>query len=73
MRVWRDTIWSWGHKQRGYGGRGQEQWNVIRLTFWVHTFVTIGPILTILVPMESPQRAQLIGTKFVENGPILTK
>ena len=39
----------------------------------VHDVVQIGPILTNLVPYESPERGLTIGTKFVKIGPICTK
>ena len=42
-------------------------------TSWYHTFVNIGPILTILVPIKSPWSWLLIGTNFVKIGSMLTK
>ena len=61
------------------GGKIYRFWLRPRLvTFWVptcwyHNFVTTGPILTILVPLESPLSWLPIGTKFVKIGPMVTK
>ena len=42
-------------------------------TCWNHNIVHIGPILTILVPFESPWSQLSIGTGIVKIGFLLTK
>ena len=38
-----------------------------------YNFVNNGPLVAILVPLESPVRDLSNGTKIVKNGPLLTK
>ena len=43
------------------------------LTLLDHNFVTIGPILTNLVPIGSQDKGLSSGTKMVTIGPVVTK
>ena len=53
---------------------GQPVWDLFELpTCLYHNFVNNGPMLTILVPIKSPQPWLSIGTKMVKIGPLLTK
>ena len=53
--------------------KGENWFNKWLLTLPGHNFVNNGPILTILVPINSQGQGLLNGTKMVKIGPMLTK
>ena len=64
------TVFTYVRKPVQKGEKSLTKW---WLTLQGHNFVNNGPILTILVPIDSQGKGLLIGTRMVEIGPLLTK